>query len=157
MANYLLSHQVEGAERSHGYGAKKIGRAERLQQSFERAFERLRAAYVGLLRLALQHRRIAVAVFLLLPLLSFTLMPFLSHDRKHQLASGAALTTGLPENGGSLTAYRFLDQTEREIRGGTSYASSCAFSETGCDFALLRTIIAVTVFGRFGIGRFDPR
>jgi multidrug efflux pump subunit AcrB len=76
MAYYLLGNQVH----HRGGGAEKLGRAARLQQGFERSFERLRSAYVGLLRLALQYRRVTVAVFLMVPLLSFALMPFLGKN-----------------------------------------------------------------------------
>jgi multidrug efflux pump subunit AcrB len=116
MANYLLSHQVHGAEARHG-GANKIGRAERVQQSFERAFERLRSAYVGLLRLALAHRRIAVAVFLLLPLLSFTLMPFLGENFFPDIA-GDAIRLHVRAHPGTRIeeVTRLADEVEAEIR-----------------------------------------
>jgi multidrug efflux pump subunit AcrB len=81
MAYYLLGNQVHQPHGSHSHGsAQKISRAQRFQRGFEHAFERFRAAYIGLLRLALQHRRITVAVFLLVPLLSFGLMPFLGKN-----------------------------------------------------------------------------
>jgi multidrug efflux pump subunit AcrB len=117
MANYLLSRQVEGAERRHGRGAKKIGRGERLQQSFERAFERLRAAYVGLLRLALEHGRIAVAVFLLLPLLSFILMPSLGENFFPDIA-GDAIRLHVRAHPGTRIeeVTRLADEVEAQIR-----------------------------------------
>jgi multidrug efflux pump subunit AcrB len=117
MANYLLSRQVEGAERRHGCGAKKIGRAERLQQSFERAFDRLRAAYVGLLRLALEHARIAVAVFLLLPLLSFILVPSLGENFFPDIA-GDAIRLHVRAHPGTRIeeVTRLVDEVEAQIR-----------------------------------------
>jgi multidrug efflux pump subunit AcrB len=83
MAYYLLRDQVH-----HGHGAdghasgpvKKLNPAQRFQQAFERGFERLRTAYVGLLRLALAHHRVAVAIFLVVPLLSFLLYPYLGRN-----------------------------------------------------------------------------
>jgi multidrug efflux pump subunit AcrB len=115
MANYLLSRQVQGPD--HGCGVKKIGRAERVQQSFERAFERLRAAYVGLLRLALEHRRIAVAVFILLPLLSFSLMPFLGENFFPDVA-GDAIRLHVRAHPGTRIeeVTRLADEVEAEIR-----------------------------------------
>jgi multidrug efflux pump subunit AcrB len=115
MANYLLSRQVQGPE--HGCGARKIGRAERIQQGFERAFERLRAAYVGLLRLALGHRRIAVAVFVLLPLLSFALMPFLGENFFPDIA-GDAIRLHVRAHPGTRIeeVTRLADEVEAEIR-----------------------------------------
>jgi multidrug efflux pump subunit AcrB len=81
LAYYLLGNQVHhrGESRGHG-GAEKLSRAARFQQGFERAFELLRSTYVGVLRVALQHRRVTVAVFLMAPLLSFALMPFLGKN-----------------------------------------------------------------------------
>jgi multidrug efflux pump subunit AcrB len=115
MANYLLSRHVQGPE--HGCGARKIGRAERIQQGFERAFERLRAAYVGLLRLALGHRRIALAVFVLLPLLSFTLMPFLGENFFPDIA-GDAIRLHVRAHPGTRIeeVTRLADEVEAEIR-----------------------------------------
>jgi multidrug efflux pump subunit AcrB len=90
MAYYLLRNQVHQNGGSYGHeSAPKIGRAQRFQQGFERVFERFRAAYVRLLRLTLQHRRVAVAVFVLGPLLSFGLMPFLGKNFFPDIASDA--------------------------------------------------------------------
>jgi multidrug efflux pump subunit AcrB len=79
LAYYLLSNQVHHHGGGHG-GAEKLNRAARFQQAFERGFARLGSAYVGLLRVALQHRRVTIAVFLMVPLLSFALMPFLGKN-----------------------------------------------------------------------------
>ncbi len=89
MAYFLLAGQVHHHhDGAHG-GAVKAGFAKRFQQGFERAFERFRAAYVRLLRLALQHRRTAIAVFLLVPLLSAGLMPFLGKNFFPDIAGDA--------------------------------------------------------------------
>jgi multidrug efflux pump subunit AcrB len=81
MAYYLLGNQVHHSGGAHGDGSSgKAGFAQRFQQGFERAFERFRTAYVGLLQLALLHRRIAIALFLLLPVLSAGLIPFLGKN-----------------------------------------------------------------------------
>jgi multidrug efflux pump subunit AcrB len=88
MAYYLLGNGPHHAEGGHE-GATKVGRAQRFQQGFEHAFERFRAAYVRLLRLALLHRRIAIAVFLLVPLVSAGLMPFLGKNFFPDIAGDA--------------------------------------------------------------------
>jgi multidrug efflux pump subunit AcrB len=117
LANHLLSSQVQGPEGSHGCGTTKIGRAERLQQGFEHAFERLRVGYVGLLRLALEHRRLVVAMFLLLPLLSFTLMPFLGENFFPDIA-GDAIRLHVRAHPGTRIeeVTRLADEVEAEIR-----------------------------------------
>ncbi len=78
MAYYLLRNQARHPEGGHGGGgAVKTSYARRFQQGLGHGFERFRGAYVEWLRLALQHRRISVAIFLLVPLLSSPLIPFL--------------------------------------------------------------------------------
>jgi multidrug efflux pump subunit AcrB len=88
MAYYLLGNAAHYPEGGHG-GAAKASRLQRFQQGFDRAFERFRAAYVGLLRLALLHRRIAIAVFLLVPLFSAGLTPFLGKNFFPDIAGDA--------------------------------------------------------------------
>ncbi len=78
MAYFLLSNHGRG-EGNEGT-ARKRNFAQRFQHGFERGFERLRSSYVGLLRVALEHRRLAVALFMIVPLLSFGLMPFLGKN-----------------------------------------------------------------------------
>ncbi|WP_420381422.1 efflux RND transporter permease subunit [Novosphingobium sp.] len=52
----------------------------RFQHGFERRFEGFRTWYVGALRLALDHRRLFVIVFMGIVLGSFALVPFLGRD-----------------------------------------------------------------------------
>ncbi len=87
MAYFLLRNQVHhghgvdghGAD-GHGEGGKRPNIAKRFQQGFERGFDRFRSAYLGLLTVALHYRRAAVAMFLLVPVLSFGLVPFLGKN-----------------------------------------------------------------------------
>ena len=81
MALYLLRNQVHHAQGAMSMAPARKGNAlQRFQQGFERAFEQFRTAYVGLLGLALRHRRVGVTAFLVMPLLSFGLMPFLGKN-----------------------------------------------------------------------------
>jgi multidrug efflux pump subunit AcrB len=118
LALYLLGNQVRRHGGSQGHGDEgKPGRAARFQQGFERAFERLRSAYVGLLGLALQHRRATVAVFLLAPLLSFALMPYLGKNFFPDI-EGDSIRLHVRAHPGTrieeVTA--LVDQVEAEIR-----------------------------------------
>jgi multidrug efflux pump subunit AcrB len=80
MAYYLLRNQTHHGHGAGGGDGRKLNLAQRFQLAFERGFERLRASYVGLLRLALLHRRIAVTLFLVLPVVSFLLIPHLGQN-----------------------------------------------------------------------------
>lgn len=63
----------------------------RFQRRFESGFERMRAAYHGLLDLALRHRRAFVPGFLSFVALSFLLVPFLGRNFFPSVDSGAML------------------------------------------------------------------
>jgi multidrug efflux pump subunit AcrB len=78
MANFLLRGQTHG-EAGHG-GEPSRNPFARLQQRFETAFEAVRARYLGLLHLCLEHRRGFLAAFLGVCLISFSLAPFLGQD-----------------------------------------------------------------------------
>jgi multidrug efflux pump subunit AcrB len=88
LANYLLRKQAHAAQQHHGGDDNpdsvpaKPSRNPlvRFQQSFERRFEVVRAAYRGLLILSLHNRRKLIAGFLGLTLLSFALVPYLGQD-----------------------------------------------------------------------------
>jgi multidrug efflux pump subunit AcrB len=80
MAYYLLRNQTHHGHGAGGGDGRTLNFAQRFQQAFERGFEGLRVSYVGLLRLALLHRRIAVTLFLLLPAVSFLLIPHLGQN-----------------------------------------------------------------------------
>ncbi len=75
MAMYLLKpHDEEHHESKQG------SMLARMQFRFEGAFERFRESYRNLLALAMTRRRLFVAGFLALVLLSFALVPFLGSD-----------------------------------------------------------------------------
>ena len=91
IASYILTYTVvptlarfllKGHEGHHPHA--EAGRRPsifvRLQQAFERGFERMRLRYLGLLTLALQHRRLFVCGFLAAVLSSFALVPYLGRD-----------------------------------------------------------------------------
>jgi len=91
IASYILTYTVvptlarfllKGHEGHHPHA--EAGRRPsifvRLQQAFERGFERMRLRYLGLLTLALQHRRVFVCGFLAAVLSSFALVPYLGRD-----------------------------------------------------------------------------
>lgn len=75
MARYLLANSA------HGHVAQgEPGFFGRFQRGFERRFESLRQGYLGLLTLALAHRRLFAGGFLLVVVLSFGLLPYLGRD-----------------------------------------------------------------------------
>jgi multidrug efflux pump subunit AcrB len=77
LARYLLANHAHG----HGEGAHAApGFFGRFQQGFERRFESLRRGYLGLLTLALAHRRLFAGGFLTAVGLSFLLLPYLGRD-----------------------------------------------------------------------------
>jgi multidrug efflux pump subunit AcrB len=118
MACYLLHNQVRHPDGSHGHGgAGKPGRAQRFQQGFERAFDRFRAAYIGLLRFALHHRRMTVAVFLLGPVLSFGLVPYLGKNFFPDIASDSIRLHVRAHPGTRIEEVtRLVNEVETEIR-----------------------------------------
>jgi multidrug efflux pump subunit AcrB len=81
LANYLLRHQRSHGSTEHGDPVKPSRNPlARFQLGFERRFENLRKAYLGLLQLALQNRIRLTAGFLCLSLLSLGLAPYLGQD-----------------------------------------------------------------------------
>ena len=118
MALYLLRNQVHHGVLSDEHGAARKGNAlQRFQQGFERAFEQFRTAYVGLLGLALQHRRVGVTMFLVMPLLSFGLMPFLGKNFFPDI-EGNALRLHVRAHPGTRIeeVTRLVNEVEAEIR-----------------------------------------
>ena len=82
MANYLLRKHAPHTD-MHGLdGVAPTSRNPlvRFQRGFERRFERLRRGYRELLMMALAHRAIFIAGFLLFVAASFALTPFLGRD-----------------------------------------------------------------------------
>jgi multidrug efflux pump subunit AcrB len=86
MARHLLAHQVHQGERDaegnpiHQPAAPSRNPLVRFQQGFEHRFEHVRAAYQGVLQLALHHRRKVIAGVLGCSLLSMALVPSLGED-----------------------------------------------------------------------------
>ena len=117
MAYFLLrnvSHhghaQLDGAARRGNF-------LQRFQQGFERGFESFRNAYVGLLRLVIHRRRIAVTLFLIVPPLSFLLLPYLGKNFFPDI-DGAAIRLHVRAHPGTRIeeATRLIDVIEGEIR-----------------------------------------
>jgi multidrug efflux pump subunit AcrB len=81
LANYLLRTQHLHAPSGDGTSTKASRNPlARFQRGFERQFENLRRAYLGLLQLALQNRIKLIAGFLCFSLASFALAPYLGQD-----------------------------------------------------------------------------
>ena len=90
IASYVLTYTVvptlarfllAGHEHDHPHVTPgRPSLALRLQQTFERGFERFRMAYLGLLTLALQNRKLFIGGFLAAVLVSFALVPYLGRD-----------------------------------------------------------------------------
>jgi multidrug efflux pump subunit AcrB len=80
MAYYLLRNQTHHGSGEDPHAPRNLNFGQRFQRGFERAFERFRVSYIALLRLALEHRRVAVSLFLLMPVASFLLVPYLGEN-----------------------------------------------------------------------------
>lgn len=81
MAMYLLKPHVEGAEDEHFAGtARSRNVFVRFQRGFERRFESVRTAYLGLLQQAIGSRKPFLIGFLAVVVLSFGLMPMLGSN-----------------------------------------------------------------------------
>ena len=88
-----------------------------LQQGFERAFDRFRAAYRNLLGTVLNHRGVFAVVFLSFAAGSWLLLPFLGHDFFPSVDAGifrlhvrAATGTRIEETA------KLVDEVEKAIR-----------------------------------------
>jgi CzcA family heavy metal efflux pump len=82
MAKYLLRTHAPHTD-EHGTNAAlppSRNPLVRFQRGFEELFESIRSSYSGLLDLALGHRRVFVAGFLLFVVASFALVPFLGRN-----------------------------------------------------------------------------
>jgi CzcA family heavy metal efflux pump len=79
MAKYLLAGEAHLHAPGHE-NERPRGIFGRFHQGFERAFERLREGYRGMLEWALAHRLATVALFGLFSLASLAVMPFLGQD-----------------------------------------------------------------------------
>ena len=79
LANYLLRNQrVHNSADDHAKPSRNP--LARFQRGFERMFENIRKAYLGLLQLCLQNRIKLIAGFLAFSVLSFGLAPYLGQD-----------------------------------------------------------------------------
>ncbi|MCJ2037477.1 efflux RND transporter permease subunit [Methylobacterium sp. J-059] len=84
LARYLLTEHAHGQD-----PANKPGPFARFQRGFERRFEALRQAYLGLLGLALSRRKSFAVGFLTVVGLSFGLVPYLGRDFFPDVDAGA--------------------------------------------------------------------
>ena len=89
MAKYLLHMHVERTGGAGGEVPKNP--LVRFQHGFEERFTRMRAAYHGLLGLAIEHRRLFVAGFVGFIAVSFLLAPFLGRNFFPQVDGGQIL------------------------------------------------------------------
>jgi len=107
----LVSHDaMTGHEQSHNV-------LRRFQHGFERRFEAVRGWYVGVLALALHHRRGFVTTFLVLVLASFALVPFLGRDFFPTVDSGQiSLHVRAPTGTKLEETAALFDQIEARIR-----------------------------------------
>ena len=91
IASYILTYTVvptlarfllkgHEAEHPHAEAGRRPSIFVRMQQAFERGFERMRLRYLALLTLALDHRRVFIGGFMTAVLASFVLMPYLGRD-----------------------------------------------------------------------------
>jgi CzcA family heavy metal efflux pump len=82
MANYLLRPHVTHTDEHGNEAARPASRNPLLnfQRGFETRFERMRDSYHDLLKLALAHRKVFVASFLVAIAVSFLLVPFLGRN-----------------------------------------------------------------------------
>ena len=78
MARFLLVAQT--GEEGHHAGKPSRNPFVRMQASFERRFERFREGYRGLLDASIRHRKLFVACFFPVCILSFALVPFIGQD-----------------------------------------------------------------------------
>ncbi|HXP27248.1 MAG TPA: efflux RND transporter permease subunit [Steroidobacteraceae bacterium] len=91
MAKYLLHMHVERAGGADGEPPRSKNPLVRFQHGFEERFTRMRAGYHGLLALAIEHRRLFVAGFMVFIALSFLLAPFLGRNFFPQVDGGQML------------------------------------------------------------------
>lgn len=91
MAKYLLQKHAPHTDEHGTVMTPTKNPLVRFQRSFEARFERFRAAYMGILALAIAHRRLFVIGFLAVVMLSFLLIPFLGRNFFPTVDSGQIL------------------------------------------------------------------
>jgi CzcA family heavy metal efflux pump len=123
LASYLLSRTLVPTLamyllRANGHGtAAARGFFARFQQSFERAFTRLRDRYHSLLQTLVFRRRVFIPSFLGLCLAAFVLVPFLGEDFFPQTDSGQFILHVRAPSGMRIEeTARLFDLVEDEIR-----------------------------------------
>jgi multidrug efflux pump subunit AcrB len=117
MAHFLLRNQHHHASHGEPDESAPVGFFKRFQLGFEHQFERLRSAYMELLRLALQHRFWFAGGFLCTALLSLGLAPFLGQDFFPSVDSGAIKIHIRAPTGTRIEETTLLtDQVEKKIR-----------------------------------------
>jgi multidrug efflux pump subunit AcrB len=116
MAHFLLRNQHHGP---HGETDEfpATGLFARFQRGFEHYFERLRDGYIGLLRLAVDHRFRFAGGFLGVSLLSLGLAPYLGQDFFPSVDAGAIKIHMRAPTGTRIEETTLLsDQIEQKIR-----------------------------------------
>jgi len=111
MAKYLLKGH---APHEHSADTGVFGR---LQQTFERYFERLRSAYRGLLEACVKSRAVFVSAFLIFCIASFGLIPWLGQDFFPAVDSGQMRLHVRARTGTRIEeTAKLLDLVEQRIR-----------------------------------------
>src|ERR1700691_3848326 len=117
MAHFLLRNQHVHSHLAEGGETRRAGLFTRFQRGFEHRFERLRLAYLGLLQLALRHRKTFAAGFLCVALLSLGLFPYLGEDFFPSVDGGAIRMHFRAPTGTRIEETTLLaDQIEQKIR-----------------------------------------
>ena len=117
MAHFLLAGQHHASTRAPSETSPPSGAFGRFQRGFERRFETLRQGYVGLLQLALDHRRWFAGGFLGVAVVSLGLAPYLGQDFFPSVDSGAIKIHVRAPTGTRIDGTTLLtDQIEQKIR-----------------------------------------
>jgi CzcA family heavy metal efflux pump len=119
MANFLLRHQVHAGGHDAHAGAPRKSRNPlvRFQQGFERIFEKVRSTYVALLQLGLERRGAVIAIFLVFPLVSFLLFPFLGQNFFPDVDAGVIKLHVRAQTGTRIEEVnRTINEVEADIR-----------------------------------------
>ena len=117
MAHFLLRNQHVHSHLAEGGETRRAGLFTRFQRGFEHRFERLRLGYLGLLQLALRHRKAFAAGFLCVALLSLGLFPYLGEDFFPSVDGGAIRMHFRAPTGTRIEETTLLaDKIEQKIR-----------------------------------------
>jgi multidrug efflux pump subunit AcrB len=122
LASYVLSRTLVPTLavyllRAHEHGAQPTNIFARIQHGFNRGFETLRNSYESLLNVLLEWRKLFVPVFLLLCIVTFSLLPFLGQDFFPAVDSGQFnLHMRAPTGTRIEETARLCDEVEAAIR-----------------------------------------